>query len=458
MALPKLLPPQTIDMHAVANEGAERAVLGALIADGRRTIDVRATLRPDDMFILRHGLILQAAYAVHDAGKTVDLITLAAQLRSMNKLADVGGAAYLTELVGAAINPSGIEDHARLIVERAARRRLMTVARKTLEAAARPDTAVDILRVDLEIAIDAYSTREQGELIDPEEASALFLERIRRTQGMPAGVSGLSTGFYDIDDILDGFQPRSLNVVAARPGMGKTALAHAIALNVARAGHAVYVCSMEMSREQVMQRLISNMAEIPLRRQRRGLRPGGLISDEWMRVQACAGELARLPLYIEDVVGVTVPFIQARVERLARRRQRPALIIVDYLQLMRSVTRVDNRQLEVAAFARGLKDIAGELDIPVLALAQINRDVENRADRRPQLADLRESGEIEQAADTVAYLYHDATYNPSADPRKMEFIVRKNRHEGTGTAYLRWVAEHTRFSNATTQRQERGAL
>lgn len=462
MALPNLTAPsgKIIDLAPLANEGAERALLGALIADARRIIDVRAILSASDMFFLRHGHILRAVYALHDAGgAAVDFVTVAHQLKADGHYDDVGGAVYLTELMSAAINPSAAEYYAKLIIESAARRRLLEVVDKIKAAAINPTSNLDILRADLESAISSYTTRDQGDVEDMEMASALALERIRASALLPAGVSGLSTGFRDLDDVLDGLQPRTLNIVAARPGMGKSALAHIIALKVAMRGQAVYIASQEMTRGQVFDRLISIMTGLDGRLVRRGLRPGGMTADQHARYQQAAVALGKLPIYIDDVTNISTAFIEARVERIARRRQRPALIIEDYLQLMTPVRPEDTRQLAVSSIARGLKNLASILDIPILAAAQINREVENRADKRPQLSDLRESGEIEQAADVVMFIYRDVVYNEATPyPKRADVIVSKNRHDRVGVVTMGFDSDCTRFGSAAVQHIDLGAL
>lgn len=447
---------------ALWHEGAERALLGSLMSDTRRIIDVRGILAPNDMYLVRHEHILRTIYAQYDevGSAACDIVSVGMALRKSGRYQDVGGVQYLTELMGAGGSPSAVEHYARDIIEASARRRLLTETQRIQVAALRPDANLDILRADLEAAIGTYTTRDQGEAVDMELLAALTLERVKASSQLPAGVSGLSTGFGDLDDVLDGIQPRSLNIVAGRPGMGKTALALVIALKIAQRGEAVYIASLEMSRAQVTERLLSTLTGINAVSIRRGLRPGGMSADQYTQFQGALAALGQLHIYIDDVPAVNTAYIDARVERIARRKMRPSLIVVDYLQLMTAVDRVENRTLEVGSVARGLKNLAGSLDIPILAAAQINREVENRADKRPHLSDLRESGEIEQAADTVGFLYRDVVYNPETTqtPTLAEFNIEKNRHGALGRVHFAFDAACTRFSQASVKRVDWGAL
>lgn len=439
------------------SEATERAVLAACIADGRRVIDVRDIVTPEDFFLQRHRNIAAAMYAVQERHQVVDMMTIANELKKRGQLDDIGGGAYLNQLLGAAVNISGVEDHARVVATYAKRLRLVQTADKMRRDAL--DLAIDIesLRGRMETAVTSLDEKTlEAEPVGMEIGIRDYFQKIQATRGLPPGVSGLATGYKDFDQVLDGL--RGLAIVAGRPAMGKTALALSIALNVSR--HApVYIASMEMSRDEIYARMYAAECDINPVQQRRGLRVGGMNDDQWLRFKEASGILSRYPIYIDDVDICSPSWVTRRVERMTRRGKKPALIILDYLQLMESGDKHKVREQEISAIARGLKRASKRLGIPVLALAQINRMVEGRSEKRPVMSDLRESGEIEQAADTVTFIYRDVVYNENTEfPNRADLIIAKNRHGASGTVTLHFDASRTKFSDAKTETIDLGML
>lgn len=445
------------DFKGLYSEANERAVLAAILADGRRVIDVRDILQPDDMYMSRARMVLEAMYAVNARHQTVDMMTVGDELKRRGQLDDVGGGAFLNQLLGAAVNVSGVEDHARLVANYAKRRKLAQLADKFKAAALDLNTDIEAVRSRVETAVTVLDEAT----VDPEpvgmaEGIPDYFKRIAATRGLPAGVSGLPTGYTDLDEALDGM--RGLVILAGRPAMGKTALALGMALNVSLRTP-VYLASMEMSRDEIYARFYASECDINPTLQRRGLRMGGMTDVQWQVFKNASGSLARYPVYIDDIDTCTPSWVVRRVERMARRGKKPGLIILDYLQLMESDGNQRSREQEVSSIARGLKRASKKLGIPVLALAQINRNPEARQNKRPVPSDLRESGEIEQAADTVLFIYRDVVYNEDTPfPNEAEIIIGKGRHNAKGVVKLHFDAERTKFSNAAIERVDLGRL
>lgn len=445
------------DFKGLYSEANERAVLAAILADGRRVIDVRDILQPDDMFMSRARTVLDAMYAVNARHQTVDMMTVGDELKRRGQLDDIGGGAFLNQLLGAAVNVSGVEDHARLVANYAKRRKLAQLADKFKAAALDLNTDIEAVRSRVETAVTVLDESAlEAEPVPMSEGIPDYFKRISATRGMPAGVSGLATGYGDLDEILDGL--RGLAILAGRPAMGKTALAMGMALNVSL-HRPVYFASMEMSRDEIYARFYASECDISPILQRRGLRVGGMNDMQWQTFKEASGSLARYPIYIDDIDTCTPSWVVRRVERMIRRGKKPGLIVLDYLQLMEADGKLKSREQEVSAIARGLKRASKKLGIPVLALAQINRNTEARQNKRPLPSDLRESGELEQAADTVMFIYRDVVYNPETPmPNDAELIVGKNRHGASGMVHLHFDASRTKFSNATVERVDLGRL
>jgi len=446
-----------MEKRAIFSESAERAVLGAILADRFYVDDVRDVVQPRDFYLHRHQYILEAIYALRDRNVVVDLITVNQELKRMGRFDDVGGSTYLAELLGAAINISAARTHAQVVADYGLRRRLGEMAFKLMRDIENPKILTDDLRDRAEKAVRELAVSgADEEPLGMVQGVGSYFDRVEATAGLPEGVAGLATGFTDYDKLTDGL--RGLAILAGRPGMGKSALAANIALHVART-KPVYFLSMEMDADEIYARFFAIAGDIDTTAQRRGLRPGGMNAKQWARFVKTTGELSKYPIFLDARGTVKLPWLHRRVERLMRRHADLGLVVVDYLQLMVSESKNSNRQEEVSQIARGLKNLSMDLGVPVLALAQLSRAPEMRANKRPTPADLRESGEIEQAADSVTFIYRDAVYHPETLMfNSAELIVAKQRAGATGTVTLYFDASRTLFKNAVSRQVDLNRL
>lgn len=441
---------------------AEMAVLGCILHDSRVLPDVRPLLTSADFYILRHGYVYTAIIRLAEQQKAIDLITVASELRALGHFDNVGGHAYLAQLAGALVSTRSVETYAYRVADLAYQRRLLDAADKVRALALDPDFPTDIRQTTaLALIMQAGVDTSDSDVSFIGDEMGDYIEAVENSVGLPPGISGLATGLLDLDDLLDGFQPGSLNLLGGRPGMGKSAIMMCVALNVAKAlkrandPRVVYLWSGEMPKKQLRERAMSIEAGIDSKKLRRGLRQNGMDSHEYQRFIEAAGRIGQLPIYFDDCAGMSPLKLQKRVERLAA-RQGVALIILDYLQLMQPAMtsgRIENRHQELSGISRFLKRDTARI-APVLAGVQLNRDLEKRADKHPTLPDLRESGSLEEDADTVTFAYRDIMYNPGTDdPNILELIVAKNRHWSTGMVKAVFQAEYTRVLNLAREAQ-----
>ncbi len=426
------------------SDESERAVLGGVLVDPGVFPTLSGRLTPEDFFAERNRVIYDAMLGVQAAGEPIDMRTLQAQLEQRKQLEKIGGLAYLASLDLELPDLGRLDSYIEIVKERSVRRRLI---------AACGDITRDCLDGGL-IAQEALGRAEQAILGLGEDAiqkgfvpiSRIFNETISDLEERPtSGLVGLGTGFNDLDDMTKGLAAGNLVIVAGRPGMGKTSLALNIAEHVAiRENKAVGVFSLEMSNHELALRVISAESDVPFG----PLRSGHLSQRQWNKVVETVRSTSNAPLFIDDSASPTLLEIGSKARRL-KAEQDLGMIVVDYLQLMQAGGRYENRNLEISAITRGLKQLAKELDIPVVALSQLSRNPERRgSDRRPQLADLRESGSIEQDADLVAFIYRDEVYHEDTeDPGIAEIIIAKHRNGETGTIRLVFFGENTRFRN-----------
>lgn len=429
----------------------ETALLGALLYDATRLVDARALVTAEDFYLLRHRYIFEAMIRLEDRNEALNLTSMAEELRAAGRLDDIGGTLYLAQLISSTTDVQAAEDFARRVAEYAYRRRLLIAGDEIKRMARKLDIDVAVLRDQADATV-AGADKGTGDnaVVSLMVEFGRYLDEIEATQFLPATRSGLETGFTDYDDLLDGFQPGSLNLLAARPGMGKSAFLLCAALNVAKRGGKVYVWSGEMPRPQLRQRLMSIQSGIPGRVLQRGLRPGGMTPETWAAFVRESGVLGKLPIYLDDVEDMTPALLKARCQRVQRRYGGLDLIIVDYLGLMEAGFKKENRNNEVGYISRKLKQLAHIA--PVLCASQLNRELEKRGDKRPILSDLRDSGSLEQDSDTVTFIYRDAVYNTATEfPNRADLIVAKNRHGPTGTVYLHFERSVTRFANTRTE-------
>lgn len=425
------------------SQAAEQAVLGALLLAPDSFAIANEIIRPEDFYVAGHRDLYRVLYSLADAGCPIDLVTVTDALMQQGLLDKVGGANYLASLAGAVPSAVNIGYYARIVSEKGLMRSIISTCSQL--AAKGYDEGVEGARLldEAERMVLELGTHRQGRGYRPlRELLHEALEKIEKLyQNRGRGVTGLTTGFKDLDELTCGLQPSDLILLAARPSMGKTSLALNIARNVAldkTMPVPVLIFSLEMSNDQVAQRLLCSEARVS----QTNLRRGFIRDDEWPRLAKAAADMAEAPIFVDDTPGIS-PFEMRSKARRLRAEHNVGLIVVDYLQLMQLGRRTENRVQEISEISRFLKSLARELDIPVLSLSQLSRAVEQRSDRRPQLSDLRESGSLEQDADLVMFIYFE-------DPkmkRVAEIILAKHRNGPTGEEKLAFLESYTKFLN-----------
>jgi len=428
---------------------AEASLLGALFLDPGAIGDVLQVLRSGSDFSRPvHGAIFDAIVEIYDRTATMDIVQLAERLRALGTLDHVGGLDYLRELAESAPTAAHAVEHARLVRDKAIVRELIAAAVETLEASHRGEQHADEVLQAAEARIFSIAQRRETRLAASlDELLQETLAAIDRAAGL--ALTGISTGFEQLDDMTSGLQRGELVILAARPSMGKTAFALNVVEAMASRGHPVVLFSLEMSRQQLVQRLLCARGGIDSHRLRRNR-----LNDEDRRaLQFACGELSTLPIHLDDTPALTLLQLRSKARRLKEKAKVEA-VVIDYLQLMSSGSRAESRQLEISEISRGVKAMARELDVPVICLSQLNRASEQRQGHRPLMSDLRESGSIEQDADVVMMLHREEYYHLNDDewrvsnPDKIgatELIVAKQRNGPTGTARLMWDGRSMRF-------------
>lgn len=432
------------------NLEAEQSVLGSMFLSKYAAEKCMESLQKELFYSEAHGRIFQAMSDLVEAGKALDITTLTAELDRKKWLSQVGGVEYISELVNIVPSAANIDQYIAIVEENAIKRRLIEEATQIVtDGYQSTEQLSDLLdRAEMKI-LNVVKTRKGTEFRSIQDV--LFkaqqdLEKLAQTKGE---VTGLSTGFYDIDKLTSGLHPNELIIIAARPAMGKTAFAVNLAMNVAmNQDKAVALFNMEMSAEQLAMRMLASAGQIDQNK----LKTGRLEHNDWKRVNEAISRLADSNLFIDDTPGMTIGEIRAKCRRLASSENGLSMVVIDYLQLINgSAKYAGQRQQEVSEISRSLKTMAMELGIPVIALAQLSRSVEGREDKRPLLSDLRESGSIEQDADIVAFLYRDDYYNKDAaideNTSKSEFIVSKHRSGPTATIELIFRRNTATFVN-----------
>ena len=433
---------------------AEQSTLGACLMEPRALEITRDELAsPDAFYRDLHQKIYRVLLAMNDKGETIDIVTVGQELRNRGQLEAVGGTEYLSALLNACPSSVNVRSYLSVVTEKWTRRRLLGAADAIIGAALDEETPIGegVEKSQQAITGVAASGRETSEPRALDELLLPAFGALMHQMQHKGGVMGTPTGFLDVDRILSGLQKATLNILGARPAMGKSSWAMQTALNVAKAGALVVVFSLEMSRDQLVERLICSEAGVDSQDYRRGF-----LDDESQGRVACAfGELRGVPLWIEDARSITTRDIAARARRIASRAPL-GLIVVDYLQLVNALNDRAQRHEQLSEIARSLSSLAGELNCPVLALSQLSRKVEEREDKRPMLSDLRESGSLEAEAHVVMFLYRAAYYarkrdgeaeTNAAELESAELIVAKHRAGPTGVAMLGWQGEFVRFVN-----------
>lgn len=432
---------------------AEMSALGCMLLD-REALDLAAEkMSPDCFYDPGHRAIFSGMLELYKGGKVVDLVTVADKLESLGKLDGVGGAVYLTKLADSVPTTAHAESYFRIISDKAVLRNLITTATDIVKSCYEEEGEVDELLDTVETSIfDIAEKRVKVSFTPVRSTVTEVVEKIEKLYDHKRYVTGVPTGFDDLNEITSGFQNSELVVLASRPSMGKTALALRIAEHVAlNAGMPVALFSLETSASQVVQRMLCSRAAVDSQRVRKGL----IRKKEWPEIIRAAGELTEAPIYINDIPGLNVLQLRAVARRL-KSTYDVRLVIVDYLQLLRGTAKkYENRQQEISDMSRALKALARELEVPVLVLSQLNREVENRPNKRPQLSDLRESGAIEQDADVVLLLVRQDYYDENVKPGIADLIVAKQRNGPVGAVELLFLKEYTRFEPLSTE-PERG--
>jgi replicative DNA helicase len=431
------------------------SVLGSILLDPLSIAKVLQFLHPEDFYRENNGQIYRAALDLFAAGEPIDNVTLASQLQQMGMLERVGGRAQLASMQGAVPTAANIEYYGRIVKEKAYKRRLISaggdIAGLGYDDSVEADAAVNQAQ---SLVFGVADDRDQRELAKLYDLLGPAMERISLQMESGQGVVGIASGFHDLDRMTSGFKDSDLIIVAGRPAMGKTSFALNVGLHAAlTAGKAIAIFSLEMSKEQLTERLLTEQAQIDAQRLHRGL----LTEAEFDRVSNALGPLGEAQIYIDDTPVMDELTLQLKA-RQAKMRHGIDMILVDYLQLMHGRARGDdgNRVQEVSAISRALKGLARELRIPVIAISQLSRAPEQRPDKRPILSDLRESGSIEQDSDLVMFLYRPEYYKSDERPGIAEVIVAKHRNGPTGTVELKFRRDHTRFYNLETRRPEPG--
>lgn len=442
------VPPQNIE--------AEQAVLGAMLIDKEAIAKATEVLSADDFYREAHRVIFSAMLELYNKNEAVDMVTVTEILKRDNKLEDIGGIAYITSLANVVLTAANVKYHADIVAEKSVLRQLVRVSTEIAAMGYEANDDVGTLLDTAESRILEISNRKKKADFTP--INDILMDSVQSIESLlqnKGGLTGLPAGFADLDKLTSGLHPSDFIILAARPSMGKTALALNIVQNVALRAHkaiggeprSVAFFSLEMSKEQLVNRMLCAEAGIDSQR----LRVGEMHDEDWTHLWDACDTMSRAKIYIDDTAGITAMDMRSRARRL-KAEHGLDLIVVDYLQLMQGSGKRNNsgdRQQEVSEISRSLKALARELDVPVLALSQLSRSVESRQVKRPMLSDLRESGSLEQDADIVAFLYREDYYNPDTENKHTELIIAKHRNGPVDTVNLFFQKQFTKFVGFT---------
>lgn len=437
------VPPQNLE--------AEESILSSILIDNNTLFEVLEILSPEDFYRSAHQKIFSAIAELFYRNEPIDLVTLTNILREQGKLEEIGGAAYLANLVDTVPLAVNAQHYAKIVHDKSCLRRLIektnTITKRCFEDRGDVENIIDFAESSIfEISENKIKPAfyALGKIIEDN------IDLLEERQGNKALVTGVATGYTKLDELTSGLQKSDLVIIAGRPGMGKTAFA----LNIAKHAAVVHnipvaIFSLEMSKDQLSLRLLSSEAKIDSSRLRRGF----ITQEDWINITDAAGTLSQSPVFIDDSPSISALEIRAKSRRL-KMDKNIGLVIIDYIQLMKGRVGAERRDLEISEISRSLKALAKELDLPVVALSQLNRKLEERGDKRPQLADLRESGALEQDADVVAFIYRDELYNRdenNPNKGKAEILLAKQRNGPTGSTILTFLEKYTSFENYTSR-------
>jgi len=439
------IPPQNLD--------AEQSVLGAMLIDHEAVAKAIETLRPQDFYRDANAHIYEAIVNLFDRSEAVDLITLSEELRQSGLLDQVGGVSYVAGLANSVPTSANVEYYARIVQEKSLLRSLISASTRIAQMGYAGDEEIESLLDKAEQMIFEVSQRKTNSGFVPLKTILMqTFERIEFLYQSKGGITGVPSGYTNLDKLTSGFQNSDLIIVAARPSMGKTSLCLNIAQHASvRKKLPVALFSLEMSREQLVTRMLCGEAMVDQQK----VRTGKLTDEDWQKLTQAAGPLSQAPLFIDDSPGVSVVEMRAKCRRL-KSEHGLSLVVLDYLQLMQGSRRSENRQQEISDISRSLKALARELQVPVIALSQLSRAVEQRQEKKPMMSDLRESGSLEQDADLVMFIYRDEYYKQDESEKRgiAEIIVAKQRNGPTGSVELGFLKEYTKFVNLERRPEE----
>lgn len=439
-------PPQNIE--------AEQAVLGAVFLEPDAITTASELLMPEDFYRASHQRIFSVMLDLGEKGEPIDLVTVTSELKDQKLLEDVGGVSYLSDLANSVPTAANIEYYGHIVEEKALLRRLIKVATEVAaNGYTREDNVDEVLNEAEKQILEVAQKKNVGAFKAIKDVLVQTYDNIEALQNQKGDITGIPTGFLELDNITAGFQRNDLIIVAARPSVGKTAFALNIAQNVGtKTDENIAIFSLEMGADQLVSRMLCAEGNIDAQK----LRTGDLQSEDWQKLTMAMGSLSNSGIYIDDTPGIRVNEIRAKCRRL-KQEKGLGMILIDYLQLIRGSggNGSENRQQEVSEISRSLKGLARELEVPVIALSQLSRGVESRQDKRPMMSDIRESGSIEQDADIVAFLYRDDYYDKESEKQNIiEIIIAKQRNGPVGTVELAFVKEYNKFVNLERRHDE----
>ena len=424
---------------------AEQSVIGSMLLDREAIAVASELLTSEDFYQKQYGVVFDAMVELYNEGKPVDVVTLQNRLREKDLPPDISGMEYVMEILRTVPTSANVKYYAEIVSDKAILRRLIKANEEVENACYLQNQSCDeIIEESEKKLFQALQKRDFGDFVPIQQIVLNTIDNIERASRVKGNVTGIPTGFTDLDYKTSGLHPSDLVLVAARPSMGKTAFVLNIAQHISRRRETtVALFSLEMSREQLMNRLLSMESHVDSQ----SIRTGDLSGDDWTRLVEGAGVLGSSSLIIDDTPGITVAELRSKCRRY-KLEHNLGVVMIDYLQLMSGSGKTDSRQQEISEISRSLKAVARELDVPVIALSQLSRAVEQRPDHRPMLSDLRESGAIEQDADVVMFLYRDDYYHKDSEKKGIaELIIAKQRNGPTGTVELVWMPQYTQFMN-----------
>ncbi|WP_019415735.1 replicative DNA helicase [Paenisporosarcina sp. TG20] len=437
---------QMMDRIPPHNQEAEQAVIGAIFLEPQALITAAEILQYEDFYRVAHQKIFQTMISLNDKGKPIDVVTVTEELSSKKELEDVGGLSYLTEIANSVPTAANIAYYARIVEEKGLLRRLIRVATNIVEDGFTREDEVEALLSEAEKnMMEVANRKNSGDFRHIKDVLVQTYDNIELLHSRKGDITGVPSGFRDLDQITAGFQPNDLIIVAARPSVGKTAFALNVAQNVAtKTDKNVAIFSLEMGADQLVMRMLCAEGNIDAQ----VLRTGALTAEDWRKLTMAMGSLSNAGIFIDDTAGIRVNEIRSKCRRL-KQEYGLGMIMIDYLQLIQgSSNGKENRQQEVSEISRSLKALAREMQVPVIALSQLSRGVEQRQDKRPMMSDLRDSGSIEQDADIVSFLYREDYYDKESENQNMiEIIIAKQRNGPVGTVTLAFVKEFNKFVN-----------